>query len=168
MKHWCLALVALGLSQAVPADSLTGRVVGISDGDTIVVLDAGKRQHRIRLTGIDAPEKAQPIGQAAKKHLSDLIFDQEVVLQCTKVDRYRRQLCTVLLAEHDINKAQVAAGMAWWYRVYSWDQTPEQRVSYERAELAARNAKAGLWADLQPTPPWEWRRGGDSRRYSPQ
>jgi endonuclease YncB( thermonuclease family) len=154
----CLVLVAL-LVQAgqILAATIEGRVVGVSDGDTITVLDAAKTQHKIRLAGIDAPESKQAFGQASKKHLSDLVFGKQVTLDCGKTDKYRREVCVVLVNGQDANLAQVKAGMAWWYRKYQKEQTPRQREEYEGAETAAKAGRIGLWQETDPVPPWEWR-----------
>lgn len=154
-----LLLVSLGAcsSASTAATTLSGKVVGVADGDTITVLDGGRQQHKVRLAGIDAPEKKQPFGNRSKQHLSDLVFGKAVSLECGKVDRYRRDICVVLVAGRDVNLAQVEAGMAWWYRKYAKEQTAQQRADYEAAELRARTSKAGLWADTDPVPPWDWR-----------
>lgn len=140
------------------ADTIEGRVVGVSDGDTITVLDSTKTQHKIRLAGIDAPESKQAFGQASKKHLSDLVFDRVVTLDCGKTDKYRREVCVVYVGRQDANLAQLKAGMGWWYRQYQREQTAQQRADYESAEAAAKAGKAGLWQDADPTAPWEWRK----------
>lgn len=139
------------------AETIQGRVIGVHDGDTITVLDGTKTQHKIRLAGIDAPETKQPFGQASKKHLSDLVFDRDVTLDCGKTDKYRREVCVVMVDSQDANLAQVTAGMAWWYRKYQKEQTAAQRSSYEAAEAAAKAGKVGLWQEADPVPPWEWR-----------
>lgn len=139
------------------ADTIEGRVVGVSDGDTITVLDSTKTQHKIRLAGIDAPESKQAFGQASKKHLSDLVFNRDVTLDCGKTDKYRREVCVVMLDGKDANLAQVTTGMAWWYRQYQKEQTAQQRGAYEAAEAAATAGKVGLWQDADPVPPWDWR-----------
>jgi endonuclease YncB( thermonuclease family) len=105
------------LACSVQAETLTGRVVGVADGDTITVLDANRQQHKIRLAGIDAPEKAQPFGDRSKQNLSALVFDKQVVVESNKQDRYGRTVGKVLVNEIDANLAQVKAGMAWWYEV---------------------------------------------------
>lgn len=153
-----VAILLAAASAASAGDVLHGRVVAITDGDTLTVLDKTKTQHKIRLAGIDAPESKQPFGQASKKHLSGLVFDRDVTLDCGKTDRYRRQVCVVIVDGRDANLAQVAAGMAWWYRKYQSDQTARQRRDYEAAEGAARATGRGLWADKDPTAPWEFRR----------
>jgi endonuclease YncB( thermonuclease family) len=109
-----ISLLSVALTQFASAETITGHVVAISDGDTITVLDSNKTQHKVRLAGIDAPEKAQPFGQASKKHLSDLVFNKDVTLDCSKTDKYRREVCVVMVNGKDANQAQVASGMAWW------------------------------------------------------
>jgi endonuclease YncB( thermonuclease family) len=90
-----------------------GRVVGVSDGDTITVLDRAKTQHVIRIAGIDAPERKQPFGAASKENLSRLVFKRDVEARCYKKDRYGREVCRVYLALSDVGLDQVRAGMAW-------------------------------------------------------
>lgn len=152
-------LVLACCGSAASAETFPARVVGISDGDTITVLTTERHQRKIRLAGIDAPEKKQPFGQRSKQHLSDWVFGRDVVLDCGKVDRYRRDVCVVLIDGRDANLAQVAAGLAWWYRKYAREQTAQQRLDYEAAETRAREARVGLWVDHEPVPPWEWRKG---------
>ena len=153
-------LVALGLlvqSAPILAETIDGRVVGVSDGDTITVLDAQRQQHKIRLAGIDAPESKQAFGQTSKRHLSDLVFNRDVTLHCGKIDRYKRQVCVVIVNGQDANLAQVKAGMAWWYRAYAKEQIPEHRAQYQMAEIDAQRQRIGLWHDSDPVAPWEWR-----------
>jgi endonuclease YncB( thermonuclease family) len=152
-----LAALLLYLALPVAAATLDGRVVGVSDGDTITVLDRQKVQHRIRLSGIDAPEKAQPFGNRSKEHLSKWVYNRSVVVEWNKRDRYGRIVGQVLIDGHDACLEQVRAGMAWWYRDYSKEQTPEDRELYEKAESAAKERKLGLWRESNPMPPWEWR-----------
>lgn len=153
-----LATICLALALPVLADTYTARVVGVTDGDTIKALDGTRFQHRIRLAGIDAPEKTQPYGQRSKQHLAELVFGREVTLDCGKQDRYKREVCVVLLDGQDINLLQVKAGCAWWYRQYAREQTPAQRKEYEEAERTAQELHAGLWRDISQIPPWEWRK----------
>ncbi len=138
---WLPYLFGLGaLLQAgqILADTIVGQVVGVHDGDTITVLGSMKTQHKVRLAGIDAPESKQAFGQASKKHLSDMVFDRDVTLNCGNTDKYKREVCVVMVGSQDANLAQVKAGMAWWYRKYQKEQTPRQRAEYEAAEGAAR------------------------------
>jgi endonuclease YncB( thermonuclease family) len=134
------------------------RVVGIQDGDTVTVLDAAKQQHRIRIAGIDAPEKAQAFGAAAKENLARLAFGQRADVRCNKRDRYGREVCSVYVGARDLGLEQVRSGHAWWYREYAREQAPDDRKVYETAESEARDARRGLWHDASPTPPWDWRR----------
>ncbi|MDB4409331.1 thermonuclease family protein [Gammaproteobacteria bacterium] len=142
----------------VQADTLTGRVVRVTDGDTIVVLDSSNVQHKIRLTGIDAPERKQAFGTKSKEHLSDSVAGKFVVVDYDKRDRYERILGKVLLSNEDMNLEQIKAGLAWHYKKYQKDQEPADRELYSEAEIEAREAKRGLWYDPDPVPPWEHRK----------
>ena len=137
---------------APAARSWTGKCVGVTDGDTIRVLHDG-REEKIRLSGIDAPEKAQALGQRAKQATSALVFGQVVTVVRHDTDRYGRTVADVVTAEgRNVNRELVSAGMAWWYRQYApGDRDLEQR------EAAARAAKRGLWADPSPVAPWDYR-----------
>ena len=133
-------------------------VVGISDGDTLTVLDHNRQQHRIRLKGIDAPESHQPFGQRSKTSLAAWVFNKEVIAECGKLDKYRRAICKIIVDGWDVNLEQVKAGMAWWYRDYAKEQSPQDQEDYEIAEFNAKIRRLGLWADKNPVPPWEWRK----------
>lgn len=145
--------------QSTAARTLEGKVVGVADGDTITVLGAGNQQTRIRLQGIDAPESRQAFGQVSKRNLSDLIFGRQVVIAYEKTDRYGRTLGKVLAGGRDVNLEQVKAGLAWHYKYYQDEQSPDDRRLYAEAETEARSAGRGLWADPAPIPPWDYRRG---------
>lgn len=148
-------LISFGVS--VHAETLTGRVVAIADGDTITVLDAARVQHKIRLAGIDAPEKGQPFGQVCKQNLSDMAYDRDVTVDWYKLDRYGRVIGKVLVNGRDVNLEQVKKGCAWHYKKYQNEQSQEDRVSYFKAEVEAKVGKIGLWVDDDVIPPWEWR-----------
>ena len=138
-------------------------MVSVYDGDSITVLDSSKTKHKIRLAGIDAPEFKQAFGQASKKHLSNLVFDRDVDLECGKVDKYQREVCVVMVDSIDANLAQVKAGMAWWYRKYQKEQTEQQRADYEAAEEMAKAGALGLWSDADPVQPSEFRHNKNGR-----
>ncbi len=141
---------ALLASQALAAD-FTCRVVGVADGDTITVLHSGKAE-RIRLHGIDCPEKRQAFGKRAKQFTSSLVFAKTVTVQALDRDRYGRTVGEVLLPDgRSLNHELVRAGLAWMYRRYTNDQ------SLSDLEEEARVARRGLWADAEPVPPWKWR-----------
>ena len=106
-----VALLALWVAVACQAITIDGHVVGVADGDTITVLDGANRQHKIRLAGIDAPEKSQPFGHCSKESLSDLVFSKTVTVEIEKVDRYGRQVGKVLVDGADANLAQVQWGL---------------------------------------------------------
>ena len=154
------------LISAAQGETLTGIVVGVSDGDTITVLDAERQQHKIRLSGIDAPEKAQPFGQRSKENLSRLVFNKEVAVEWTKRDRYTRIVGKVMVQPSncptcgktlDAGHAQITVGLAWWYRKYANEQTLQDRGRYDSDELEAKARRVGLWRDIDPMPPWDWR-----------
>ncbi len=130
-------------------NQFVGKVVGIADGDTATVLDESNAQHKIRLLGIDAPEKAQAFGQKSKQNLSDLIFGKTVTFQVTKRDKYNREVARILLDGKDINLQQVKDGFAWHYKEYQREQPADDRKLYAEAEEEARKAKRGLWFDCR-------------------
>jgi endonuclease YncB( thermonuclease family) len=138
---------------------IVGKVVKVSDGDTVTVLDADNQQYKIRFEGIDAPESKQDFGQKAKQHLSDLVFGKQVTVITSKVDKYKRYVGKVMLGTTDINLEQIKGGFAWHYKKYADEQVMPDRTVYAEEEIKARNAKLGLWADAKPTPPWDWRQG---------
>ena len=152
-----LILFALLLSATAQTQTITGKVVGVSDGDTITVLDADKRQHKILLEGIDAPESNQDFGSRAKQSLSDLVFGKTVTVTSRKNDRYGRVLGRVTLdvgklplEGRNVNLEQVRRGYAWFYRHYAKELRPEDAAAYERAENDAKASKRGMWANGEP------------------
>ena len=153
-----VSAVALGLSMAAAAAALEGKVVAVTDGDTLKVLDASKAEHVVRLAGIDAPEKRMPFGQRSKQNLSDLVYGRWVEVEGEKNDRYGRLVGKVLMNGRDANLAQIQAGMAWHYKEYQHEQTVPDRQMYAEAESRAVTTKQGLWADPNPVPPWDWRK----------
>lgn len=158
-----LLLPLLASADAPTHHTIVGRVVGVSDGDTITLLDATFTQRKIRLAGIDAPEKAQPFGSRAKLALSSLAFGRDARAECGKPDRYGREICKVIVAGRDINIAMIEAGLAWHYTAYAKTQAPRDAIAYSMAQGRARGQRAGLWADTVPMAPWEWRRSRRQR-----
>jgi endonuclease YncB( thermonuclease family) len=138
----------------VYADQFTGKVVGIADGDTISVLHEGKAV-KVRLHGVDTPEKAQAFGTQARKFTGDLVFQRDVTVVVHTTDRYGRLVGEVMLPDgRSLGHELVRAGLAWWYRQYAPNDT-----TLAQLEAEARTAKRGLWADAHPVPPWQWRKG---------
>lgn len=152
--------IAAGLILAAltcTAGTIDGRVVSVADGDTITVLDANKVLHKIRLAGIDAPEKKQPFGQRSKQSLSDLVFDKVVTVETNKRDKYQREVGKVFVDGNDANLEQVKSGMAWHYKAYEREQSVIDRKVYADEENGAKVARRGLWADDDRVPPWDFR-----------
>lgn len=152
-------LALLLCSQSVVADTLTGKVVSVADGDTVTLLDSTNTQHRIRLAQIDAPETAhgknkpsQPFGNDSKQSLASLTFGKVVTASCGDTDRYGRFVCGITVDGIDVNREQVRRGMAMVYEKYATDRT-----LYSDQKMA-QASKLGVWAEESPTPPWEWRK----------
>ena len=119
-------------------------------------------QHRVRLAGIDTPEKRQPFGQVAKHHLSSLVNGQTVKVNYQKSDRCGRIVGKVLANGADAGLGQIAAGLPWHYKQYQGEQDAPDRARCANVEIEARAARRGLWSlpEAQRVPPWEWRHGG--------
>ena len=150
--------VILALPHIVFADTISGRVVGVADGDTITVLDSTNSQYKIRLAGIDAPEKKQAFGNVSKKSLSDMVYGQYVDIDWHKQDQYGRIVGKVLVNGVDVNLEQVHRGMAWFYRKYQKELVVEDRLAYHQAEEYAQNNAIGLWLDAEVIAPWDFRK----------
>ncbi|MDH1255991.1 thermonuclease family protein [Comamonas thiooxydans] len=152
------------------ASALICLVAGVSDGDTLTARCGEPwryEQVKVRLQGIDALERKQPFGDRARQVPAELTFQKKVELRCTKTDRSKRQVCSVWVAPAsaptgprtlDAGFAMITQGMAWWYRAYAREQSPQERGQYEFAEQEAAARKAGRWDDSQPIAPWDWRK----------
>jgi len=152
-----LACIAAAGASAAEPQLIVGHIVAIADDCTLALLDASTTQHKIRLDGIDAPEKGQAFGNRAKQSLSDLAFDRDAQAHCPKVDRYGRRVCKVIVNGVDVGLEQVRRGMAWVFTRYLKELEPERREAYVAAVAQARSERRGLWKDAQPTAPWDWR-----------
>lgn len=150
MLRWPALLFVCLLALPVQAAELVGRVVGVTDGDTLRVL-VEQREVVVRLDQIDAPEKAQPFGQRSRQSLAELCFDQSVRVLTRGQDRYGRTIGTVFVGALDVNAEQVRRGMAWVFLRYL------REPALLDIEREARAARRGLWADPAPVAPWEWR-----------
>ena len=160
---WLSALIALLLAWCliVPASAseLQGKVIRVADGDTLTILiEPIKLDMPIRLAGIDAPEKGMPFGQVSKKSLSDLAFGKVATVLWDKKDKYGRIVGKVLIDGQDVNLEQVKQGLAWHFKEYQDEQSPDDRAAYAKAEVEASAQRVGLWQDKDPTPPWAWRK----------
>lgn len=158
VSRFGLGLALLLVAGGVPAAEETrmGRVVSVQDGDTLTVLVAG-RQVKVRLAGIDAPERDQPFGGQSRQSLSRMALNRTASVAVQKIDDYGRTIGTVTVAGLNVEVEQVRRGLAWVYRQYSHDP---QLLALEAEAKAARR---GLWARVSPGPPWDWRHSG---RYS--
>ena len=158
MKQLLIATYCLVWALSTEGSELTGKVVSVSDGDTLRVL-FDNQQIKIRLGGIDAPESDKPFGQASKRYLADAVAGQIVVVEFEKKDRYGRIIGKVLLNGIDMNLRQVKAGYAWWYEYYKRDQSEPDQRAYSGADQQARNSGIGLWSEPAPINPYDWRKG---------
>jgi endonuclease YncB( thermonuclease family) len=149
-----LIAVCLAFSGGALAAELRGRVVGVTDGDTLTLLVPGPREVRVRLVEIDAPERRQPWGQRSRQALASLVFGRDVRVVSSGFDRYGRVLGRVYAGGRDVNAEMVRQGAAWAYREYLTDS---RLVALERE---ARRARRGLWSlpSGDTVPPWAWRR----------
>ena len=157
MRHLLLLFALLAAPLAGRAETLLGRVVAVDDGDRLVMQVEHQRQ-RIALIGIDAPEKVQPFAAQARANLGALAFQRTASAECSGRDPGGWRLCKVFVDGQDLGLRQLADGMAWWRRPNAARMSEEDRAAYERAETMAKLRRLGLWAQQNPTPPWDWRR----------
>lgn len=146
----------MGAFSFTERETLSCLVVGIADGDTLTArcgAPGNYEQIKVRLAGIDAPEKAQPFGNASRQHLAGLCFQQQAVIAVRSKDRYKRTVADVTCKGHDVGEAQVKTGMAWVYTQYAKGYTRLPPLQTD-----AQAAKRGLWADKAPVAPWAFRR----------
>lgn len=144
----------LFLTLPYPALGWSGKVVGVSDGDTITVL-RDRQPQKIRLYGIDCPEKRQPFGKKAKQFTSELVFGKFVEIEPVATDRYGRTVAFVSVENITVNKELIKEGLGWVYVRYC--KLP-LCVEWQGLQLAAQTEKRGLWGDSHHIPPWEYRR----------
>lgn len=136
----------------VTLSDFEGKVVGVVDGDTIEVLKDGK-SIRVRLNGIDCPERNQDYGTKAKQYVSQLIFQHNVKVKVKELDRYGRTIADIYLSDGTwLNKKLVDEGLAWHYKQYSSNKELSQ------GEITARKNRRGLWQLKNPIAPWDFRK----------
>lgn len=150
---------------AFSSEQISGKVIGISDGDTIKVLTPEKKQIKIRLYGIDAPESHQPFGNRSRQFISSAIFGRQVNLEVINNDRYGRSVAIVTKGTQNINQDLVSNGLAWVYPQYC--KRPEC-ASWKQLEESAKAGKKGLWSDASSIPPWEFRKNGKKAAAQPE
>lgn len=157
-----LALAAAGCAAAAAPPSREGVSLDVQDGDSFVFRGDDGTKLRIRVAGIDAPEKAQPFAEASRRHLRAQLRDRRIRIDPIKRDPYGRTVARVWVLDperppRDAALAQVEAGLAWHFTRYRADQTSAEFARYARAERAALTARAGLWQEAAPEPPWAFR-----------
>jgi endonuclease YncB( thermonuclease family) len=171
MQYIIICIISLLFYSPALADTLQGKVVKIADGDTVTIMDDQGKKHRIRLAGIDAPEKNQPYGDVSTQGLIELVLGKLVTVEYEKRDRYKRIMGKVLVdppgdvfcmalgcvKKIDAGLEQIKAGLAWHYKYYQMEQSEEDRRLYSEAEQEARIKRIGLWKDEEPMAPWKWR-----------
>ena len=166
------SLLSFIIISSSSAKTLRGKVVKVADGDTIAIVDEKGFKYRIRLAGIDAPEKEQPYGKESTKNLKWLVYGKGITVEYSKFDRYTRIVGKVLIDSQrdtfclavdcvrkvDVGLEQINAGRAWHYKRYQNEQSKVDRKLYSSAEREARNRQLGLWNEKKPISPWKWRR----------
>lgn len=142
------------------AAEMIARVVAVADGDALTVLDSNNTEYKIRLSGIDAPEKSQPFGKQAKQSLAAMVLHKTVLIDYKKRDKYQRIVGKVLLDYKDISLEQIKRGLAWHYKKYENEQELIDRSVYANHEYAAKHERCGLWTDKNSIAPWLFRKKG--------
>lgn len=146
---------------SLPAGHTSGRVVRLADGDTFTLLTEGNKQVKVRLYGIDAPERQQDFGNAARNKMQELTTGHTIRIEVKDTDRYGR---SIAIARNDegknLNEEMLRSGLAWHYKAY------DKNSQWSRLEKTARDKKLGLWAQPNPTPPWDWRKQKRSKEKS--
>lgn len=145
---------------------VVGKVTKVIDGDTLEIIESGVSTRRIRLKGIDAPERNQAFAIESTRSLARLTNGKEVIIEWEKIDEHDRLVGRVLIEKRDICLEQIRAGMAWHFKRYQHEQTARERELYDRSENEARSARKGLWADSKPLEPWVVRTG--QRDFRPE
>jgi endonuclease YncB( thermonuclease family) len=157
-----LALGAVAAHAREAPAALEGHALDVHDGDSFLLRTDDGRRVRVRVSGIDAPERAQPYADVSRRHLGDLLRGRRVRLEPVKQDVFDRTVARVIVVdgdppERDAGLAQIEAGLAWHFARYRGDQSDEEARDYARAEREARARGAGLWREASPEPPWDFR-----------
>lgn len=145
-------LVISALAHSCGYSQLVGKVTAIADGDTFTML-VSNEQTRVRLHGIDCPERGQDFSKAARQFLAEMIFEKEVTVKEMDTDRYGRTIGIVIIDGKNINEELLKAGLAWHYKRYDLNSI------WAKFEEQARYEKKGIWSQPNPIPPWDWRKG---------
>jgi micrococcal nuclease len=162
MQTLLRSIIILSISHFSTFAQLSGKVIKIADGDTFTMLIHGNKQVKVRLQGIDCPEKSQDFGNVAKGFLSEAIYGKQVKLHKMGIDRYGRTLAIVTIGTININEELLKEGLAWYYTRYSNDPY------WAKLEYTARLQKKGLWAMPNPSSPWDYRKSKARKRLAQQ
>lgn len=156
-------LVSL-LIAAAHAETLSGTVERVKDGDTVRMrlLDGGKAD--LRLAGIDTPEKAQPFGRAAGRRLAALCLGKRAEAEWRDTDRFERPVGRLFCDGQDVGRVLIAEGLAWHFVRYAKNQPLDERTGDSSSEADAREGRRGLWSEPDPVPPWEWRKAAKAEK----
>lgn len=163
LAYLCIAPGILSaLASSARAETFTAKVIAVLDGDTVLVAQSGKRPAKIRLFGIDAPEKAQAFGAKSRQALVELVLNREVRVETVATDKYGRRVAQLIRDGSNVNQQQVRSGMAWEYSYFHRDR------EYTALQREAQQAQRGLWSQPNPIPPWEWRKTHPSAGAPPR
>ena len=166
VASWFLLLACSVIAVSAQERTLTGRVVAVSDGDTITILDENNVKHKVRIRAIDAPERFQEYGANAKEHLSTIVYDQTVIVTVEGQDEYGREVGKVMVGDLDVGLAMIDAGWAWYFKENEKEWAKEVRKLYSDREHKSRKVRVGLWvADSPVAPPWKYRKSNPSLPY---
>jgi micrococcal nuclease len=156
--HYLLILLFLFGSLSCKEEIFFGKAVKISDGDTFTILTSEKKQIKIRLYGIDAPEKGQDFGNVAKEYLGQLLKDQVVTIRSKGRDQYGRTIGIATIGSKNVNEELLKAGLVWHFKEY--DKNPDWNL----LEVKAREQRKGLWSHTTPIPPWDFRKSRKQKK----
>ncbi len=160
-------VLAAALSASACAQTLTGRIIHVSDGDTVTLLTKDNASLRIRVSGIDAPEKKQAWGARSRQAMMRCAYGKTAKVETNKKDRYGRLVGVVTVAGTDCGLSLLKSGLAWFYAAYERELPAAKRSVYRAAEQDARKKKRGLWQDNAPQAPWEWRKAQKTKTSAP-
>jgi micrococcal nuclease len=157
---WTMTLLMACAPSAaqVPQKEVFGRIVRVTDGDTVTLLSSDNTQIKLRLAGTDAPESRMPYGQASRVHLAGLVLNKEVVAVTQKQDHYGRNVATLFIGTKDINLSMVQADMAWHYKQFESVLDKSIARKHAQSEQTARFEQQGLWQQPNQQAPWDWRK----------
>lgn len=151
-------LIGCVLVSSVQAETFTGFVDSVIDGDTVRVVDLNHKRHKVQLLGIDAPEKEQSYGKECRELLKDLVKGEKVDVIWGAMDQYGRLLATLVVDGGNVNLRMLADGCAWYYKENDQYLPPNIHTVYEMVEQQAIQDKMHLWQEENPLPPWEFRK----------